>query len=135
MVWKYSGWPNCPPHSGHLTFFSFNNAPNCSRLSPSVSIPAASFTIWSARNLRLQLLHSVMGSLKLATWPEASKTFEAVMIGVDISKNPWGLRKMFLHSSSRRLLSVTPYGPFFFQAEDGIRDADVTGVQTCALPI
>src|SRR5690554_7754507 len=52
--------------------------------------------------------------------------------------------------------SITPYGPtgskdvctptlvngesrrghfFFFQAEDGIRDADVTGVQTCALPI
>src|SRR5207245_5372257 len=28
------------------------------------------------------------------------------------------------------LLSV-----FFFQAEDGIRDATVTGVQTCALPI
>src|SRR3989442_8787142 len=31
------------------------------------------------------------------------------------------------------------FGPggsiFFFQAEDGIRDADVTGVQTCALPI
>src|SRR6266498_1066381 len=26
-------------------------------------------------------------------------------------------------------------GAFFFQAEDGIRDADVTGVQTCALPI
>src|SRR5271157_6462450 len=24
---------------------------------------------------------------------------------------------------------------FFVQAEDGIRDADVTGVQTCALPI
>src|SRR5436305_10010164 len=24
---------------------------------------------------------------------------------------------------------------FFFQAEDGIRGADVTGVQTCALPI
>src|SRR3989442_11136944 len=24
---------------------------------------------------------------------------------------------------------------FFFQAEDGIRYADVTGVQTCALPI
>ena len=23
---------------------------------------------------------------------------------------------------------------FFFQAEDGIRDRDVTGVQTCALP-
>src|SRR5437773_4976410 len=27
------------------------------------------------------------------------------------------------------------FGVFFFQAEDGIRDRDVTGVQTCALPI
>src|SRR5699024_5458177 len=26
-------------------------------------------------------------------------------------------------------------GAFFFQAEDGIRDRNVTGVQTCALPI
>src|SRR5437667_1970318 len=31
---------------------------------------------------------------------------------------------------------VIAYGFFFFfQAEDGIRDRDVTGVQTCALPI
>src|SRR5699024_12149470 len=28
-----------------------------------------------------------------------------------------------------------PYLFFFFQAEDGIRDRNVTGVQTCALPI
>src|SRR5437762_7649129 len=27
------------------------------------------------------------------------------------------------------------YECFFFQAEDGIRDTSVTGVQTCALPI
>src|SRR5699024_12101674 len=27
------------------------------------------------------------------------------------------------------------FGFFFFQAEDGIRDRNVTGVQTCALPI
>src|SRR5439155_18987425 len=27
------------------------------------------------------------------------------------------------------------YSIFFFQAEDGIRDGHVTGVQTCALPI
>src|SRR5690625_5459691 len=27
------------------------------------------------------------------------------------------------------------YVSFFFQAEDGIRDGHVTGVQTCALPI
>src|SRR5688500_19909263 len=31
----------------------------------------------------------------------------------------------------RRLLIII----FFFQAEDGIRDYKVTGVQTCALPI
>src|SRR5690625_2119703 len=29
----------------------------------------------------------------------------------------------------------TWFGFFFFQAEDGIRDGHVTGVQTCALPI
>src|SRR5207237_6466913 len=29
----------------------------------------------------------------------------------------------------------TFYFIFFFQAEDGIRDSSVTGVQTCALPI
>src|SRR5205807_5037473 len=28
-----------------------------------------------------------------------------------------------------------PFAFFFFQAEDGIRDYKVTGVQTCALPI
>src|SRR5256885_2875412 len=33
--------------------------------------------------------------------------------------------------------SISVYGlfVFFFQAEDGIRDYKVTGVQTCALPI
>src|SRR5438105_9444544 len=33
-----------------------------------------------------------------------------------------------------RLRSINP-DVFFFQAEDGIRDPLVTGVQTCALPI
>src|SRR5262249_56088650 len=31
--------------------------------------------------------------------------------------------------------SVCGFDVFFFQAEDGIRDWSVTGVQTCALPI
>src|SRR5205085_3642966 len=31
--------------------------------------------------------------------------------------------------------SAMCFGFFFFQAEDGIRDLTVTGVQTCALPI
>src|SRR3989442_9504395 len=34
-----------------------------------------------------------------------------------------------------RYVSLSSLFFFFFQAEDGIRDADVTGVQTCALPI
>src|SRR2546429_3930534 len=33
------------------------------------------------------------------------------------------------------LISITVFLFFFFQAEDGIRDVAVTGVQTCALPI
>src|SRR2546430_6776708 len=32
-------------------------------------------------------------------------------------------------------ISISIYFFFFFQAEDGIRDLTVTGVQTCALPI
>src|SRR2546430_7437973 len=34
-----------------------------------------------------------------------------------------------------RLFVCCTYFFFFFQAEDGIRDLTVTGVQTCALPI
>src|SRR5699024_11793909 len=33
----------------------------------------------------------------------------------------------------RSIIVIHPF--FFFQAEDGIRDRNVTGVQTCALPI
>src|SRR5690554_7167228 len=39
------------------------------------------------------------------------------------------------YSSSLFCVCVLLFFFFFFQAEDGIRDADVTGVQTCALPI
>src|SRR2546421_8035594 len=43
---------------------------------------------------------------------------------------PDGLRFLVLSPAFPRLCSF-----FFFQAEDGIRDLIVTGVQTCALPI
>src|SRR4030066_207604 len=33
------------------------------------------------------------------------------------------------------LVNISSKAFFFFQAEDGIRDSSVTGVQTCALPI
>src|SRR3989442_10298615 len=38
-------------------------------------------------------------------------------------------------TATSRLPDFAGFVCFFFQAEDGIRDADVTGVQTCALPI
>src|SRR5256886_8428933 len=46
----------------------------------------------------------------------------------------------FTHSAYKYATSVfnvrlVSYFFFFFQAEDGIRDLTVTGVQTCALPI
>src|SRR2546430_11257236 len=41
-----------------------------------------------------------------------------------------------LSSSAKRISNATMVVlSFFFQAEDGIRDLTVTGVQTCALPI
>src|SRR2546427_3337946 len=42
------------------------------------------------------------------------------------------LQRIFLMSS---LMLLVQWFIFFFQAEDGIRDLTVTGVQTCALPI
>src|SRR2546422_7045319 len=40
-----------------------------------------------------------------------------------------------LHCEFTELESRYSFFFFFFQAEDGIRDVAVTGVQTCALPI
>src|SRR2546430_5422953 len=39
------------------------------------------------------------------------------------------------HQVRPRLCQPEKVADFFFQAEDGIRDLTVTGVQTCALPI
>src|SRR6516164_4024654 len=44
------------------------------------------------------------------------------------------LTYQLMHASLRPLSSPIR-NFFFFQAEDGIRDGTVTGVQTCALPI
>src|SRR6266576_360879 len=61
-----------------------------------------------------------------------------------ILRSPCSLRLFFFFSSSRRhTRSLCDWSSdvcssdqiFFFQAEDGIRDLYVTGVQTSALPI
>src|SRR3712207_7501218 len=57
---------------------------------------------------------------------------------------PWRMRRQEFgvqwQRSHTRVMRLTERGQvsafgFFFQAEDGIRDIGVTGVQTCALPI
>src|SRR5215204_7403663 len=50
----------------------------------------------------------------------------------------WTSRTRNTSAATSRLCSTcstTYWSSFFFQAEDGIRDHCVTGVQTCALPI
>src|SRR3712207_8798989 len=44
------------------------------------------------------------------------------------------IRSSFLSIGSAKF-KISLFLFFFFQAEDGIRDIGVTGVQTCALPI
>src|SRR6266508_3994892 len=63
---------------------------------------------------------------------------------VDATILPWWKTQIFNNSQVARykymisgsgLVTTLFLGFFFFQAEDGIRDGHVTGVQTCALPI
>src|SRR5256885_8455468 len=64
--------------------------------------------------------------------------------GTNVIERGWGTGGIRIGAMSRymwrkgnwrmaRVLSAVLF--FFFQAEDGIRDYKVTGVQTCALPI
>src|SRR2546429_2743855 len=54
-----------------------------------------------------------------------------------IRRRMWEARMLVRRFSERVSTSVKDFFVlvFFFQAEDGIRDVAVTGVQTCALPI
>src|SRR5256885_5475690 len=45
------------------------------------------------------------------------------------------MRSLVIYYVTYATLSCSLLYIFFFQAEDGIRDYKVTGVQTCALPI
>src|SRR5690606_40843388 len=46
-----------------------------------------------------------------------------------------GTGRVLVNAHIGRMAVRAAYRGFFFQAEDGIRDFHVTGVQTCALPI
>src|SRR2546429_2468035 len=68
--------------------------------------------------VRIFLTHHVTWSVNSVCHTFGKREFETN----DRSHNEW-------------LVGLLGFGVFFFQAEDGIRDVAVTGVQTCALPI
>src|SRR2546421_433664 len=83
------------------------------RSSPDVFEMAATVTLTSIVWIKL-----MRGSLGKGWHP---RRFKRVVIDIQIT-----LKQML-----REFIGIS----FFFQAEDGIRDLIVTGVQTCALPI
>src|SRR5256885_16119809 len=79
-------------------------------------------------------IHSMSSALDFLRFPPLS-LWQKIRLGVGIV---YAARIREGRSLESRLASewlVQIFGVFFFQAEDGIRDYKVTGVQTCALPI
>src|SRR5690348_2315064 len=62
-----------------------------------------------------------------------NRNFPDAQLHLDSAKVQLDFIPHSLYATVYYSASVTYY--FFFQAEDGIRDGRVTGVQTCALPI
>src|SRR6266581_5786025 len=76
------------------------------------------------RNRWVQLVVGIVGMVMIANLQYGWTLF----VGPLDNKYHWG-------RSAIQVAFTTFVLFFFFQAEDGIRDGRVTGVQTCALPI
>src|SRR5256885_9187904 len=83
------------------------------------------------RKADAQLLHIYFGQIAvhllplIRAWRKPSiVSFHGADVMVDMNKPAY-------REATKQMLDAV----FFFQAEDGIRDYKVTGVQTCALPI
>src|SRR3989442_1295129 len=86
----------------------------------------------------LHFLSLMLGSVLVLMLPLLVWLTPDLRIKKSLLKCNWTIRKRLPRCKMRlkkRLLAFSRRLHFFFQAEDGIRDADVTGVQTCALPI
>src|SRR6267378_5153070 len=93
--------------------------------------PAAAYTVESTG----QRDSVVWASVLAHTMPIAYGTRTVTCVAVADTIPP--VASTMRRSNSAALIAVrdTNRARFFFQAEDGIRDLYVTGVQTCALPI
>src|SRR2546429_175102 len=96
--------------------------------------------MWGIQNLKKKITHELsnLGFLAgqigrlitVSTTPGiAGDSFEMDAVGA-LRLSP--LRRGLAIDST---VDIFTFYVFFFQAEDGIRDVAVTGVQTCALPI
>src|SRR2546429_584238 len=90
------------------------------------------------RSLRLLRVSGIVMRLRmlrlLITFLKASHSFRNRLLV--ICKNAYLFATMIMTSVSSPFSCCSGIVRlFFFQAEDGIRDVAVTGVQTCALPI
>src|SRR6266496_5927073 len=84
------------------------------------------------QNIRgtVTLPHGMGKPVRVLAFAKGEKEKEAQEAGADFVGNDDLIKKI-----SEGWLEFDKTVAFFFQAEDGIRDLYVTGVQTCALPI
>src|SRR5688572_16676540 len=75
-----------------------------------------------------------LGLLELPTMFELLKTDVVVSVGDGLETMSTTIAAAYMNIPVAHTMGGEISG-FFFQAEDGIRDLTVTGVQTCALPI
>src|SRR5258706_7609479 len=78
----------------------------------------------------LETLIRLLGDFDLAE-EAMHEAFAAALSGWPTSGVPGNPRPWLISTARFKAIDTL----FFFQAEDGIRDWSVTGVQTCALPI
>src|SRR2546429_7067298 len=83
----------------------------------------------------------VCGAIIRRDAPDLVELFGAIgydFVMIDCEHGPMSLDEVEHMVRAAEVFGITPITRipnFFFQAEDGIRDVAVTGVQTCALPI
>src|SRR5690348_5389821 len=93
----------------------------------------------------IRRIYPVVGRLRYVMEELRPKMYQ-YFIELDIDGRPFNrLDRSSVYQRAKNVRDTIPFGTqldlyaegydFFFQAEDGIRDGRVTGVQTCALPI